>query len=80
MTTAEEIIHKITELRGKDEEFQKKYGMDYSVFGKRTSSDDEYVKSIETTISKTWEADLADWEFCHTGIEEWTQRLQDIKN
>jgi len=76
--TIEQITNKITELRRKDDEFQKKYGMDYSSFAKRTSDDEEFVKSTETTISKTWEADLADWEFCHTGVEDWTQKLQDI--
>ncbi len=76
--TIEQITNKITELRRKGEEFQKKYGMEYSAFVKRTSEDDEFVKSTESTISKTWEADLADWEFCHAGVEDWTQKLQDI--
>jgi hypothetical protein len=74
----EQITNKITELRRKDEEFQKKYGLDYSAFAKRSSEDDEFVKTVEARISKTWEADLADWEFCHRGIEDWTKKLQDI--
>jgi len=74
----EQITNKITELRRKDEEFQKKYGLDYSAFVKRSSEDDEFVKTVEAGISKTWEADLADWEFCHRGIEDWTKKLQDI--
>jgi hypothetical protein len=33
---------------------------------------------VEAKISKTWELDLADWEFCHKGIEDWTKKLQAI--
>jgi hypothetical protein len=76
--TIEQITDKITELRRKDEEFQKKYGSEYSAFAKRTSEDDEFIKAVEAKISKTWEADLADWEFCYKGVEDWTKKLQDI--
>jgi len=76
--TIEQITNNITELRRKDEEFQKKYGSEYFAFAKRTSEDDEFIKTVETNISKTWEADLLDWEFCHKGVEDWTRKLQDI--
>lgn len=76
--TIEQITNKITELRHKDEDFQKKYGLEYSAFAKRTSEDEEFVKTVEADLSKTWETDLADWEFCHKGIEDWTKKLQDI--
>lgn len=76
--TIEQITTKITELRRKDEEFQKKYGSEYSAFAKRTSEDKEFIKNVEVNISKTWEVDLADWEFCHKGVEDWTKKLQDI--
>jgi hypothetical protein len=76
--TIEQVTNKITELRRKDEEFQKKYGMGYSAFAKRSSEDEKFIKTVEATASKTWEADLADWEFCHRGIEDWTKKLQDI--
>ena len=76
--TIEQVTTKITELRRKDEEYQKKYGFDYSAFAKRTSEDEEFVKAVESNVSKTWEADLADWEFCHKGVEDWTKKLQDI--
>lgn len=76
--TIEQITNKITELRHKEEEFEKKYGLEYSAFVKRTSEDEEFVKTVEANTSKTWEADLADWEFCHKGIEDWTKKLQDI--
>ena len=76
--TIEQITDKITELRRKDEEFQKKYGSEYSAFANRTSEDEKFVKAVETNINKAWEADLADWEFCHKGVEDWTKKLQDI--
>jgi len=76
--TIEQVTDKITDLRRKDEAYQKKYGMEYFAFAKRTSEDDEFAKNVETNISKTWEADLADWEFCHKGVEDWTKKLQDI--
>ena len=76
--TIEQITNRITELHRKDEEFQKKYGLEYSAFVKRTSEDEGFIQSVETSVSKTWEADLADWEFCHRGIEDWTKKLQDI--
>ena len=76
--TIEQITTKVNELRRKDEELQKKYSVDYSAFIKRTSEDEEFVKNIESNINKTWEVDLAGWEFCHKGIEDWTKKLQDI--
>ena len=76
--TIEQITTKVNELRRRDEEFQKKYGMEYSAFAKRTGEDEEFVKNVEANISKTWEADLANWEFCHKGVEDWTKKLQDI--
>ena len=76
--TIEQITNKVTELRRKDEEYQKKYGLECSAFAKRTSEAEEFIKTVEANISKTWEADLADWEFCHKGAEDWTKKLQDI--
>ena len=76
--TIEQVTTKITELRRKDEGFQKKYGLEFSAFVKRTSEDEEFVKTMEANVSKTWEVDLADWEFCHKGVEDWTKKLQDI--
>src|SRR3989304_3846986 len=73
--TIEQVTTKVTELHRKDEELQKKYGMEYSAFAERTGEDEEFVKNVESNISKTWEADLADWEFCHKGVEDWTKKL-----
>ena len=76
--TIDQITTKINELRRKDDDFQKKYGLEYSAFSKRIAKNEEFVKNVESKISKTWEVDLADWEFCHKGIEDWTKKLQDI--
>ena len=76
--TIDQITTKINELRRKDEEYKTRYGFEYSVFSKRTAEDEEFIKNVESKISKTWEVDLADWEFCHKGIEDWTKKLQDI--
>jgi len=76
--TIDQITTKINELRRRDEEYKKKYEMDYPFFAKRSGEDEVFVKDVEARISKTWEADLADWEFCHEGIEDWTKKLQDI--
>ena len=76
--TIDQITTKVNELRRREDELQNKYGMDYSAFAKRTSEDEEFVKTVESNVSKTWEADLADWEFCHKGVEDWTKKLQDI--
>lgn len=76
--TIDQITTKVNELRRKDGDFQKKYGMEYSSFAKRTSEDEEFVKNVESNVSKMWEMDLADWEFCHKGVEDWTRKLQDI--
>jgi len=76
--TIDQITTKINELHRKDEEYQKKYGLEYFVFSKRMAEDEDFVKNVEVKINKTWEVDLADWEFCHKGIEDWTRKLQDI--
>ena len=77
--TIEQISTKINELRRKDEEYQKRYEVEYSAFAKRTGEDEEFVKNVETNVSKTWEVDLADWEFCHKGVEDWTRKLRVIQ-
>ena len=76
--TIDQITTKINELRHRDEEYKIRYGVDYSIFSKRIGEDQEFVQNIESNISKVWEVDLADWEFCHKGMEDWTKKLQDI--
>jgi len=72
----ERIVEKIAELRRRERKWQAKYGCDYDTFVRRTASDEEFVCHIEQTISKTWELDLAEWEFCHQGVRDWSQHLQ----
>jgi len=76
--TIDQITTKINELRRRDEEYKIRYGVEYPVFSKRMGEDEEFVKNVEAKISKIWEVDLADWEFCYTGIEDWTKKFQDI--
>lgn len=76
--TIEQITTKINELRRRDESYKIRYGLDYPAFAKRASEDVEFVQYVESNISKVWESDLADWEFCHKGIGDWTKKLQDI--
>ncbi|MCI5151421.1 MAG: hypothetical protein D3916_18935 [Candidatus Electrothrix sp. MAN1_4] len=74
----DEIAGKINELRKKEQVFRKKYDCDYKTFALRTAEDEEYIDTVEKTISKLWENDLADWEFCQKGIKDWTRTLQNI--
>lgn len=76
--TIERITAKVAELREKDAEYQSKYGLGYPACSARITRDETFVQHLETQIDKMWEADLADWEFCHKGIEDWTQKLQSI--
>lgn len=76
--TVEQVSGKIAELRQKDKRYQTKYQTDYPTFSQRVAEDEAFVRQIETTIEKMWERDLADWEFCHEGIKDWTQTLQTI--
>jgi hypothetical protein len=42
------------------------------------SEDINYVIYVENNITKLWERDLNDWEFCHKGLEEWSQKFQNF--
>ena len=74
----EQITTRIAELRQRDIAYRKRYGMDYPTFVARSASDEQFVTQMEATISKTWEKDLADWEYCYEGALDWTRRLQSI--
>ena len=74
----EQITGKLAELRQREAGNVAKYGLDYAVFARRTATDENFVRQIETQVSKVWEVDLADWEFCYKGIQDWTQRLQTL--
>ena len=74
----EQITAKIAELKRRDEAFKAKYGYDYETFVRRISSDEEFLAHIENDVDKTWELDLAEWEFCHEGVKDWLKKLRDI--
>jgi len=76
--TIEQVSEKIGEFRKRNSEYQARYGLEYPAFSQRTAEDETFVQHVESTINKMWERDLADWEFCHKGIEDWTRKLQDI--
>ena len=76
--TIEQISEKIAELRKRNSEYQNRYGLEYPAFSKRIAEDETFVQHVESAVSKMWERDLADWEFCHKGIEDWTRKLQSI--
>jgi len=76
--TIYQITAKIAELRQKDARYQTKYKLDYVTFVQRVTENEAFVNEVETNIDKMWENDLADWEFCHKGIEDWTRTLQTI--
>ncbi|NOX61015.1 MAG: hypothetical protein GXP42_03580 [Chloroflexi bacterium] len=76
--TVQQIVAKIAELRRRDAEYQTRYGMDYPTFVQRIGEDSAFVKYVEEHINKMWENDLLDWEYSYKGIQEWTQKLQNI--
>ena len=76
--TIEQIGAKIAQLHQREQGYQAKYGMDYNTFMQRIVRDEAFVRQVETEISPLWDDDLADWEFCVKGVEDWTQTLQSL--
>ena len=76
--TIEQITAKIAELRQRAQGYEAKYRVDYSTFSQRMARDEAFVHEIETMVNPLWEIDLADWEFCVKGIEDWTHTLQSL--
>ncbi len=74
----EQVTTKINDLRRREAKYLAKYGLDYLTFSHRIAQDETFLKQVEATISKTWETDLAEWEFCHKGIQDWTRQLQAV--
>ena len=74
----EQITTKVAELQEREKKYQERYGMSYETFAQRTAEDVAFINQLETQGYKTWEIDLADWEFCHKGIRDWTQKLESI--
>jgi len=76
--TIEQVTAKLVDLRRREGGYRAKYGLDYLTFAQRVTTDADFVQQVESRLSKMWEADLADWEFCYKGIQDWTQRLQQL--
>ena len=76
--TIDQITSRIARLRERDQAYQVRYGTDYPSFVQRAARDETFVRHVETAVNPLWEADLADWEFCVKGIEDWTRTLQTI--
>jgi hypothetical protein len=74
----EQITGKLSELKQREATYRTRYGLDYPTFAQRAATDEDFVRQVEARLSKTWEIDLADWEFCYKGIQDWTQRLQTL--
>jgi len=72
------ITSEIARLRKKELMFESKYQCDYQVFSQRMSEDEEFVINIEKNVNRMWENEMAEWEFCHKGINDWTRKLQNI--
>lgn len=73
----ERISDKIALLRAEDRQWEEKYGCDYQTFVEKTRNDPDFVERLHQE-QPTWELDLAHWEFCHKGAEDWSQELQRI--
>jgi hypothetical protein len=72
----EQITNRINDLRRREAKYEAKYGIDYVAFSRRIGQDERFLEQVEANVSKTWEVDLAEWEFCHEGIRDWTRQLQ----
>ncbi|MBF0121675.1 MAG: hypothetical protein HQK79_22820 [Desulfobacterales bacterium] len=72
------ITSKIAELRKKELIFEEKYKSDYKSFSLRIAEDEEFAIHTEKNVNKMWENELAEWEFCHKGIDDWTKKLRNI--
>lgn len=73
--TIEQITEKIAELQQRAKTYRIKYDMEYACFEQRVAEDPTFVERLEQQITPTWELDMADWEFCEKGINDWTHKL-----
>ena len=64
-------------LRAEDRRWEEKYGRSYEAFREKTSSDPDFVERLHRE-QPTWELDIAHWEFCRKGVQDWTQELQRV--
>ncbi|MCA9967370.1 MAG: hypothetical protein KC423_24145 [Anaerolineales bacterium] len=74
----EQISDKIAELKRQIQHYEAIYKMPFGAFANETAQDPHFVEQLEANGHLTWEIDLADWEFCHYGIQDWTETLNNI--
>lgn len=74
----EQISAKIAELKQRARHYEITYQMPFATFSQRTAQDSQFIERLETSGHPTWEIDLADWEFCHHGIQDWIETLEHI--
>ncbi len=72
------ISEKIDELKRRDQDFREKYECDFKEFATQTAKNEAYLEKLEEAGHWMWESDLAEWEFCRKGMDDWTQRLTHI--
>lgn len=72
------ISEKIDELKRREQRFQEKYDCDFDEFTRQTGESLEYVEKLEASGHWMWESDLAEWEFCRKGVDDWTERFAHI--
>lgn len=72
------ITSEIAKLRKQELILEAKYQSDYESFLRCISENEDFLIHIENNISKLWENDIAEWEFYHKGIDDWTRKLQSI--
>ncbi len=76
--TVEQVAAKITQLRQRAQGYEERYRLSYAAFVEQTSQDEAFVQALEATGHTMWEIDLAEWEFCQKGVEDWTRQLHAI--
>jgi|GEM_PF-665595 len=68
----EKTRSRIMELEQRLENREQKYGCSYDLFAYRTSTDEGYVKQLDSSsATQEWEGDLIAWEFDVTELREW---------
>ena len=74
-----QITNKISSLAQTDNHFKEKYGMGFADFSCKLQQEEGFVDYLENSLQqKNWEDDYIEWEFCHKGIEDWSNKLKHI--
>lgn len=75
----ERANQQIADLKQRTQTWEIKYDSSYELFAYRTATDESYVSELNAdSQTNQWEADLIEWEFYATELDEWYKRLQSI--